>query len=102
MIQLSRYLGFFPHGECNSAGSIFDLREGVFTDRQPAHLLVLNHEDADILYRLMNAGFENYREVPIPANRLKHLLDALVMYFEIHHTHGNPIRSHTILGEVLN
>lgn len=102
MIQLTRYLGFFPHGACNTPFSCLDLKEGVFTDSLPSHLYVLNHENSMLIYKMMNAGFDNYRDIVIPAGQLKILLDALVTYFEIHHTHGNPIRSHTILGEVLH
>jgi len=101
MIQLTRYLGFFPQGECNSNGRCFDLKEGVFTDYHSSHIFILDHENSLLLYRLMNSGFETYRDIVIPAPRMRTILDALVTYFEIHHTHGNPIRSHTILGEVL-
>jgi len=102
MVQLSRYLGFFPHGDCNSSGTVFDLKEGVFTQQHPMHVMVLDHETSKVLFQLMNTGFEDYRAIDIPANRLKILLEALVTYFEIHHTHGNPIRSHAILSEVLH
>jgi DNA repair protein RecO (recombination protein O) len=102
MIQLSRYLGFFPHGDCNATDVVFDLKEGVFTSNPPLHMMVLDHENSKVLHLLMNAGFGDYRDIDIPAGRLRTLLEALVTYFEIHHTHGNPIRSHAILSEVLH
>jgi DNA repair protein RecO (recombination protein O) len=102
MIQFSRYLGFFPHGECTPGISIFDLKEGLFTQSTPAHPCFLDHMHSGILFEMMHAGFDNYREIAIPGSSTKTLLQALVMYFEIHHTHGNPIRSHAILEEILN
>ncbi len=101
MIRFSRHLGFSPHGECLPGISIFDLKEGYFTANRPVHEAYLDHDHAALLFRLMHADFENYRDIAIAAPSLKILLKALVTYFEIHHTHGNPIKSHTVLEEVL-
>ncbi len=102
MIRFSRHLGFFPHGDCIPGVSIFDLKEGFFTGNQPVHDAFLDHRHADLLYRLMHASFDDYRDIRVTPAATKILLKALVTYFEIHHTHGNPIRSHTVLEEVLS
>ena len=102
MIQLSRYLGFFPHGEYSETSSIFDLKEGYFTNRLPSHPAILDPSHSKILFRLMLSDFENYRDIEISTAATKVLLQALVTYFEIHHTHGNPIKSHTVLETILN
>jgi DNA repair protein RecO (recombination protein O) len=101
LLRFSRHLGFFPHGDCIPGISYFDLREGVFTSGLPSHAEILDHHYAMLLFRVMYADFENYKEVNITSAEMKSLLNALVTYFQIHHTHGNPIRSHHILEEVL-
>ncbi len=101
MIRFSRHLGFFPHGECVPGVSIFDLKEGYFTPNRPVHEAFLDYDHAALLFRLMHSDFENYRDIPITSPSLKILVKAMVTYFEIHHTHGNAIKSHTVLEEVL-
>lgn len=101
MIRFSRHLGFFPHGDCIPGITIFDLEEGFFTRNYPSHGRYLDFQHADLLFRLMHSDFENYRDIAISMNEMKILLNSLVTYFEIHHTHGSLIRSHKILEEVL-
>lgn len=102
MVQLSRYLGFFPNGEYLPAQSYFDLREGLFRSDIPAHAEFLDKDQSSILFALMNKTFDDYHDVQIPQKISRSLLQALVSYFEIHQTHGNQIRSHKILEEVLS
>jgi DNA repair protein RecO (recombination protein O) len=102
MIRLSRHLGFFPHGDCTPGVSIFDLQEGLFTRNLPVHDRFLDQRHAGQLFRLMHSDFDSYREIIPDGASARTLLKAMVTYFEIHHTHGNPIKSHTVLEEVLN
>jgi len=101
MIRFSRHLGFFPHGDCITGQSIFNLEEGYFTSNQPVHDRFLDKKHASQLFQLMHSSFDNYRDIHLNPTDAKALLKAMVTYFEIHHTHGNPIRSHMVLEEVL-
>jgi DNA repair protein RecO (recombination protein O) len=101
MIQLTRYLGFFPHGSCTEGISRFDLKEGMFTNAMPAHTFYLDTILSMYLFRFMNADFNDYQSVIIPGDHARQLLQSLVTYFEIHHTHGSTIKSHRVLEEVL-
>ncbi len=101
MIRFSRHLGFFPHGDCIAGVTIFNLEEGFFTSNYPSHGRFLDLHHANLLFQLMHADFENYRDIEISMPEMKTLLNSMVTYFEIHHTHGSPIRSHKILEEVL-
>jgi DNA repair protein RecO (recombination protein O) len=102
MIQLTKYLGFYPQGTPGHGSWYFDLKEGIFTNTHPSHPALLEPEPALLLYRLMTTGFENYQSVEMTPASMKLLLQALVTYFEIHHTQGSSIRSHTVLEEVLH
>ncbi len=102
MVQLTRYLGFYPQGAYTKNSGFFDLQEGTFTGIQPSHPVILEKEPAALLYRIMMAGFENYQSVELTSQSAKELLGALVTYFEIHHTQGSSIRSHMVLEEVLH
>lgn len=102
MIQFTRYLGFFPNGNYFEEQSIFNLQEGTFQLSTPPHPHFLNNQLTKYLYRLMQCSFENYHLAEINHAQKKELLNALVTYFELHHTHGTSLKSHHVLHEVMN
>jgi DNA repair protein RecO (recombination protein O) len=102
MIQFTRYLGFFPNGNYYEDQSIFNLEEGNFQLNTPPHPHFLNNQLTKYLYHLMQCSFENYHLAEINHSQKKELLNALVTYFELHHTHGTHLKSHHILHEVMN
>ena len=102
MIQLTRYLGFFPNGNYYEDKSIFNMEEGNFQLEIPSHPNSINNQLTKHFYRLMNCSFENYHLAEINHGQKKELLNALVTYFELHHTHGSNLKSHHVLHEVMN
>jgi DNA repair protein RecO (recombination protein O) len=100
MLQLTRYLGFYPNGAF-SKGSCFDLREGLFITTLTTHGDVMDQQLTAAMHQLLNSSFENYHEVEIAGNVSRQLLKAMVKYFELHQTHGSAIKSHKVLEEVL-
>ena len=102
MIHFSRHLGFFPNGNFTRGQSCFDLREGLFKDHQPVNSEFIDSTLSGVLHDFVNSSFENYHEINVPGSQSRLLLKALVQYFELHQTHGNSIRSHKVLEEVLN
>lgn len=102
MIQFTRYLGFFPNGNYYEDKSIFNLQDGNFQLGFPPHPHFLNNQLTKHFYRLMNSSFENYHLAEMNYQQKKEMLDALVTYFELHHTHGNHLRSHHVLHEIMN
>lgn len=100
MMQLSRHLGFFPHGKFTEQ-AIFDMKEGIFTSSAPVHPYTLDHSASKLFFSLMNTGIESMSETAFTSSERKTLLGAMVTYYELHHTHGNTIRAHKVLEEVL-
>lgn len=101
MGQLTRYLGFFPHGEFNKATTIFNLQDGIFQQSKPLHPYFIDGLPALHFYEMLNAGFDNYQTIVLNKAEKTALLHALVMYFELHLGHGLKINSHHILEEVM-
>jgi DNA repair protein RecO (recombination protein O) len=101
MIQLTRYLGFFPGGTYSSSACYFDLAEGCYRSAPPSHMRYLGRELSASLSLLCNSGFDDLGHLELPPGATRELLKALVLYFELHQTHGNSIRSHKVLEEVL-
>jgi len=102
LIRFSRHLGFFPNGQFEEGLTIFDLRDGLFKTGVPVHKEFLGPKASSHLFRIMNATFETYYLEDIKLAERKELLKGLVFYFELHQTHGNVIRSHKVLEEILH
>lgn len=103
MIQLTRYLGFYPSGRYSNGMQWFDLQEGQFTSEPPRqHPYFLNPPSAEILDKLLGLNLEDSGNTGLSAAARRKILEALVLYYELHHTQGSHIRSHQILAEVLS
>ncbi len=101
-IQLSRYLGFYPGGSYGSMSRYFDLKEGVFRESRPSHPYFLGPRLSELFGELLSITFENLHEVRFYAGERKQLLQAIITYFELHHTQGFSIRSHEVLAELMS
>jgi len=102
MGQLTRYLGFYPHGEYNSQASYFNLLDGVFQGHQPLHPYFLNGDAASRFYEMVSTDFDHYASVELTSQEKKSLLHSLILYYELHLTHGTKINSHHVLEEVMH
>ncbi|NNC84670.1 MAG: DNA repair protein RecO [Bacteroidia bacterium] len=101
MIQLSKHLGFYPNGICSNETPYFNLLEGIYTSSCNSEYEISN-ELAQYLYQLSNATFENFYHIESIAGLRWQMIEALVKYYELHHTHGKNIQSHFVLKEVLH
>lgn len=103
MVQLTRYLGIFPGGRFSAAAPFFDLQEGKFTESVPRlHPYFLKPELARQLDALLDSRLDGQGLPELNGILRRQLLEALVLYYELHHTQGKHIRSHHVLAEVLS
>lgn len=100
-LQLTRYLGFFPGGSHGPHAPYFDLREGLFTSHRPPHPYVLDPELSARFYALLQVDLEDAEAMRMVSSERKSLLDAIILYYELHHTQGFSIRSHGVLAELM-
>lgn len=101
LLQLSRYLGFFPHSAESSAHEIFDLQEGVFRASEPHHPYFLEPRLGRMLLRLMQTTYGNMKELQLPNTDRRLLLERLLWYYEMHLEAMRDIKSHKVLEEVM-
>jgi len=102
MLQLSRFLGFFPSGKYDAVTPWFDLKEGTFQEHRPNHPYFLDPILSERFYALLSISLEDVSEIKLTAQQRKSILEALIGYYELHHTQGSRIKSHEILNEVLS
>jgi hypothetical protein len=51
---------------------------------------------------LLEQTLEDTHEMKMTADERKHILQAIITYFELHHTQGFSIRSHEVLAELMS
>lgn len=97
LVRLTKYLGFFPRNNFSVQNPVFDLQEGVFTDRSLHHLLFIEEPLSRFLSALAFAGEGT---VQIPSEYRNDLLDYILRYYTTHLTGMKPVKSHLVLQEV--
>lgn len=101
MIQLSRFLGFYPQGKYTRETPVFDLKEGRFTNHIPTHVHYLTAENSELFNNFIGAGYETIQDLKIDSVRRKELLQAMITFYQLHITSFKEIRSQEILEEVM-
>ena len=101
LLQLTKYLGFYPFGKYSAETSYFDLPEGKFCDAEPLHVHFISFPQSAQLNRILESTYENIAEISISTAERKFLLEKLIDYYELHITGVKTIKSHKILEEVL-
>ncbi len=86
MIQLSRYLGFYPQGKYTSETPLFDLQEGCFVNYVPHHPHYLIAPFSELLNDFIIEGHEKFQEIKLNKPQRKQLLQALITFYQLHVT----------------
>ena len=101
MVQLSKYLGFYPQGKASSLTPYFDLQEGTFIAKEPMHPYFLYPVHAQLLWQLLQNDYSSSMALPLHKSQRKELLSKLILYYELHLPSLREINSHRILEEVM-
>ena len=91
MLNLSKYLGFFPSTE-NINAPFFNLETGEFSGKAFNLNIYLTEEKTTILKQLLLA-----KKINIPQELKSELLKDIIQYFRLHHYNLSNITSHLII-----
>ncbi len=98
MIQLSKYIGFFPLQNYSEQNNCFNLQKGLFVNCKQTTDLVLEHNLSLILVQLIKTGYNN--KLSLNRKQRNDLLLKLVSYFNLHLESNIKIKSINILAEI--
>ncbi len=102
LIQLSRFLGFFPNNNFfYTERAIFDLAEGMFVHRLPTHPHHFGLPLSEVFARALNLTIPDAATWQIGREQRKSLLYAMLKYYELHIEGFGELKSLKILEEVL-
>jgi DNA repair protein RecO (recombination protein O) len=102
LIQLSKFLGFFPHDNYDSSNLYFNFLLGTFVPftEYEKHLLAAN--ESAWIQKLINLNYSDLPKLQISGSMRSTLLDILILYYQIHFEGLGQIKSHKILLEVFS
>ncbi len=101
MLELSRYLGFYPKFNSYQESSHFDLMEGVFKPSVPGHPYFLTREYSTLLTQLSFTSIDHMAEIAINQEQRRQLLQEMIRYYQLHVPGFKGLQSHEILRTVL-
>ncbi len=99
LAHLSRLLGYCP-GNDYTVGDYFDIKEGLYTPRQPFHTLTMDPSEALLLHRLMACSVLDLPAIELNRTQRVDFLNAMLIYFGYHLDSINAVQSVRILREV--
>jgi DNA repair protein RecO (recombination protein O) len=100
MIQLTKYLGFYPENNYSDHSCYFDLRNGQYTGAEQIHPYIINKEVSAELHKLLKRSFSNLGSFKIDHDLRRQLTDSLLDYYRFHVQDFGKLRSIDILKEI--
>lgn len=100
LFQLTKYLGFYPSGICNDVTPYFNLVEGTFVQKLPAHVHVLHEYESKLMAQLLQLPLGTLSDLSASAHFKKQLLSSLIDYYRLHHENFGELKSLDVLQSV--
>jgi DNA repair protein RecO (recombination protein O) len=97
-IHLTKYLGFFPHGNMHHDKQVFNLMDGGFTDHAETPHIIDSPYSGD-LSAILPA--DKPELIKLPKSSRIHLLDKIMEYYTLHIPAFGNMRSLPVLNSVL-
>jgi DNA repair protein RecO (recombination protein O) len=98
LLELTNHLGFHPHVETYTEWSVFDLKEGNFTETPVTHFI--NNPLSKILRGLIEINWHRSGDVKMTREERQLLLNELLNFYRYHIDNFPEINSHKILQEI--
>lgn len=102
LLQLTKYLGFYPHPNTSGDKACFDLRNGIFLPSFPAHPLFMDASEARLLEQLLQLNYGNMHLLPLSGELRRVMVKHLLRYYELHLNSMQDVKSHHVLETVLS
>ena len=100
LLELSGHLGFRPDENEYTAGCVFDLKNGVFTQQAVGHSHFLTENLTQILWGLLSTPWNQSHLVEITNIERRQLIDELLKFYQFHLDNFPDINSFKILQEI--
>jgi DNA repair protein RecO (recombination protein O) len=100
LIQLSRYLGFYPMENYSEENTIFNLQEGAFQLSAPLHPFYIEGTLSSLFSQLLRTSVDFSSEIKMQAEEKRMLIEKILQYYSLHISGFGEIKSHKILETI--
>ncbi len=99
-MRLCHLLGFQINTRDYRPGMRFDIREGVFTDRDLPHPYYLDATTSRYFNELLQVGFSELDTIALSREQRNYWLDTLLLYLKFHLPEMGELKSYAVLKEL--
>ncbi len=100
LMQLTRFLGFYPKQAEAGRYRYFDLMEGVFKNSEPPHRHFISAESAKTFEKVSAASFNDIAALALSSTDRRRLLNTLTEYYRLHVENFGEVKSLDVLREL--
>ncbi|MFA6924496.1 MAG: DNA repair protein RecO [Bacteroidales bacterium] len=100
MMQLTKYLGFFPQNNFSEKNKYFNLREGIFTENEIIAANSISPANSEHFSKLINTSFDDLKTLKFEKSKKKKLLENMIRFYELHLESFKNIKSVGVLEAV--
>ncbi len=102
LLQISRFLGFYPKLTERKRVEYFDLQEGVFLTSEPIHPYYCSNPVTEDLLFFLHQTLDTVKSYPLNTFRRRSLLDTIISYYQLHLPEMGSVQSLEVLTTVLH
>jgi DNA repair protein RecO (recombination protein O) len=102
LLQLIRYLGFFPNTASYRTGYYFDMQTGLFTGHIPLHRHYLTGEESKIFAGLFRISYENMSLYAFSRHERVDIINRIIEYYRLHIPEIPEIKSISIMQNLFD
>jgi DNA repair protein RecO (recombination protein O) len=102
LLQMTRFLGFYPNLEHQMPEAYFDLLNGVFCLDKPAHNHFLSPESCQVFVRLMRIDYRTMHLFSFSRAERVEVLGLILDYYRIHLSEFGELKSLPVLMEIFD
>src|SRR4030043_635450 len=100
LVQLTKYLGFFPENNYSPDSCYFDMRNGQFTGNEQIHPDLMSRDVSITFHQILKKSFSNIETLKIAHDLRAQLTDSLLDYYRLHIQNFGKLRSIGVLKEI--
>jgi DNA repair protein RecO (recombination protein O) len=102
LVDLTKFLGFYPQNNYGKSCSIFNLYNGKFQQHAPEHPYFIEKELSGSLHEIISISATAREKHIVPAGIRKELINKIIDYYHIHLNGFSIVRSHAVLEEIFS
>ena len=102
LMQLTKFIGFYPLNNISEHDTIFDLMNGRFISQIPMHGYYLQNIEANTFSSLIDKSYSTMAEMKYTKETRINLLQNLIQYYKLHVSGMGNVKSLQVLKEVFS